>query len=153
MPWYGAKCRHGKESLANSHPPFGPCPGLLGQGLFVSGIVLVLGLFCVGSDCPRKGRYKFNIRAFLKDFVKTKFNTKFNSAGCKVHMLNFETDVFLGFNVNVELVTAFPGDTSFPQIFSPNSWNFLSASAFPLASSTGLCVCAVTRYFFHSVAL
>jgi len=44
MPRYGAKCRHGKESLANSHPPFGPCPGLLGRGLLVFGIVLVLVL-------------------------------------------------------------------------------------------------------------
>jgi len=39
-----------------------------------------------------------------------------------------------------------------PSIFRPNSLNFRNASAFPVASSTGLCVCAVTRYFFHSVA-
>jgi hypothetical protein len=35
----------------------------------------------------------------------------------------------------------------------PSSLNFFKASALPLASSTGLWVCAVTRYFFHSVAL
>ena len=39
------------------------------------------------------------------------------------------------------------------QIFRPNSLNFFKASAFPRASSTGLWVCLVTRYFFHSVAL
>src|SRR6266567_403648 len=38
-------------------------------------------------------------------------------------------------------------------IFSPSSLNFINASALPRASSTGLCVCCVTRYFFHSVAL
>jgi len=38
-------------------------------------------------------------------------------------------------------------------IFKPNSLNFFSASALPFASSTGLCVCLVTRNFFHSVAL
>ena len=37
-----------------------------------------------------------------------------------------------------------------PHIFSPSSLNFLNASALPLASSTGLCVCWVTRYFFQS---
>ena len=39
------------------------------------------------------------------------------------------------------------------QMFRPSSLNFLKASALPRASSTGLWVCALTRYFFHSVDL
>lgn len=38
-------------------------------------------------------------------------------------------------------------------IFSPSSLSFINASALPRASSTGLWVWRVTRYFFHSVAL
>ena len=41
----------------------------------------------------------------------------------------------------------------YSQNLRPSSLNFLNASALPFASSTGLWVCAVTRYFFHSVAL
>src|ERR1044071_5151656 len=34
----GAKCQHGRESMANSHPPFGPCPAArLGRDCLFSG--------------------------------------------------------------------------------------------------------------------
>src|SRR5580765_2416006 len=34
----GAQCQHGKESMANSHPPFGPCPAArLGRDCLFSG--------------------------------------------------------------------------------------------------------------------
>src|ERR1041385_4247846 len=37
----GAKCQHGKESLANSHPPFSPCPAVRsGRGFLFSSRIL-----------------------------------------------------------------------------------------------------------------
>src|ERR1051326_4986520 len=37
----GAKCQHGKESLANSHPPFSPCPTVRpGRGFLFSSWML-----------------------------------------------------------------------------------------------------------------